>query len=94
MSWCSVPLPEMLVDAGISTGALNLVIGQRSVVGDTRVTQPSVDAIRFTGSDPVGRAIQLKATERGKRVQLELGGKDPAVVSPMQTLSRLICEWS
>jgi aldehyde dehydrogenase (NAD+) len=39
-----------------------------------------VDAVTFTGSNPVGRAIQLQATEAGKKVQLELGGKNPAVV--------------
>jgi aldehyde dehydrogenase (NAD+) len=39
-----------------------------------------VDAITFTGSNPVGRAIQRRAVERGAKVQLELGGKNPAVV--------------
>ena len=68
------------VDAGLPGGALNLVLGRGSVVGDTLVTHQRVEAVTFTGSNPVGRAIQLKATGAGKKVQLELGGKNPAVV--------------
>jgi acyl-CoA reductase-like NAD-dependent aldehyde dehydrogenase len=69
-----------LVDAGLPDGVLNLVLGRGSVVGDTLVTHDRVEAVTFTGSNPVGRAIALKATEAGKKVQLELGGKNPAVV--------------
>ena len=58
----------------------NLVLGRGSAVGDTLVAHPDVDAVTFTGSNAVGRAIQLKATEAGAKVQLELGGKNPAVV--------------
>jgi acyl-CoA reductase-like NAD-dependent aldehyde dehydrogenase len=56
------------------------VLGSSKEVGDVLVVHPQVDAITFTGSNAVGKAIQLKATERGKKVQLELGGKNPAVV--------------
>jgi acyl-CoA reductase-like NAD-dependent aldehyde dehydrogenase len=69
-----------LSDAGLPDGVLNLVLGRGSVVGDTLVGHERVDAVTFTGSNPVGRALQLKATEAGKKVQLELGGKNPAVV--------------
>ncbi len=69
-----------LSDAGLPDGVLNLVLGRGSVVGDTIVAHDRVDAVTFTGSNPVGRALQLKATEAGKKVQLELGGKNPAVV--------------
>jgi len=44
------------------------------------VTHDAVDAITFTGSNSVGRSLQMKAIERGKKVQLELGGKNPAIV--------------
>jgi acyl-CoA reductase-like NAD-dependent aldehyde dehydrogenase len=73
-------LAAALGDAGLPDGVLNLVLGRGSVVGDTLVTHDRVDAVTFTGSNAVGRAIQLKATEAGKKVQLELGGKNPAVV--------------
>jgi acyl-CoA reductase-like NAD-dependent aldehyde dehydrogenase len=68
------------VDAGLPDGVLNLVLGRGSVVGDTLVTHDRVDAVTVTGSNAVGRAIELKAIEAGKKVQLELGGKNPAVV--------------
>jgi alpha-ketoglutaric semialdehyde dehydrogenase len=76
----AVRLVEALLDAGLPKGVLNLVLGKGSVVGDPLVEHSEVDAITFTGSNVVGKAIQLKATERGKKVQLELGGKNPAVV--------------
>jgi alpha-ketoglutaric semialdehyde dehydrogenase len=69
-----------LYEAGLPPGALNLVLGRGSAVGDTLVGHPDVDAVTFTGSNAVGHAIQLKATEAGAKVQLELGGKNPAVV--------------
>jgi aldehyde dehydrogenase (NAD+) len=73
-------LAGALVDAGLPDGVLNLVLGRGSVVGDTLVTHDRVDGVTFTGSNAVGRAIELKATEAAKKVQLELGGKNPAVV--------------
>jgi alpha-ketoglutaric semialdehyde dehydrogenase len=74
-------LVQALVDSGIPPGVLNLVLGKSSIVGDQLVNNDAVDAITFTGSNAVGRTIQLKATQRGARVQLELGGKNPAVVA-------------
>ena len=76
----STHLLAAFVDAGLPAGVLNLVLGRGSAVGDAIVTHPRLDAVTFTGSNAVGRAIQLKATEAGKRVQLELGGKNPAIV--------------
>ena len=49
-------------------------------VGDTIVTHQALTAISFTGSNAVGRSLQLTATAHGKKVQVELGGKNPAVV--------------
>jgi alpha-ketoglutaric semialdehyde dehydrogenase len=69
-----------LADAGLPDGVLNLVLGRSAVIGDTLVGHDRVDAVTFTGSNAVGRAIQLRATKAGKNVQLELGGKNPAVV--------------
>jgi alpha-ketoglutaric semialdehyde dehydrogenase len=73
-------LASALDDAGLPDGVLNLVLGRGSVVGDTLVTHDRVDAVTFTGSNTVGRALQLAATRARKKVQLELGGKNPAVV--------------
>ena len=76
----AVHLVQALADAGLPPGAVNLVLGRSSEVGDTLVTHDGVTAISFTGSNEVGRAIQRRATELGTRVQLELGGKNPAIV--------------
>ena len=71
---------QALVDAGLPKGVLNLVLGKGSEVGNVLTTHEAVDAITFTGSNPVGRALQSEAIRHGKKVQLELGGKNPAVV--------------
>jgi aldehyde dehydrogenase (NAD+) len=69
-----------LSEAGLPPGVLNLVLGRGSVVGDTLIDAAEVAAISFTGSNAVGRALQQRAVARGAKVQLELGGKNPAVV--------------
>jgi alpha-ketoglutaric semialdehyde dehydrogenase len=71
---------QALVDAGIPKGVLNLVIGSGAEVGDVLATHDDVDAITFTGSNSVGRSLQEKAVAHGKKVQLEMGGKNPSVV--------------
>jgi aldehyde dehydrogenase (NAD+) len=76
----AVHLVEALVDAGLPPGVLNLVLAPAAAVGELLVTHGAVTAISFTGSNAVGRSIQRRATEHGKKVQLELGGKNPAVV--------------
>jgi aldehyde dehydrogenase (NAD+) len=58
----------------------NLVMGPGSVVGRAMVEAPQIGAISFTGSVPTGRAIARAAAERMKKVQLEMGGKNPMVV--------------
>jgi alpha-ketoglutaric semialdehyde dehydrogenase len=73
-------LVECFVEAGLPDGVLNLVLGPSSQIGNIIVEHPGVDAITFTGSNAVGRALQQRAVARGKKVQLELGGKNPAIV--------------
>ncbi|HUZ89950.1 MAG TPA: aldehyde dehydrogenase family protein [Candidatus Acidoferrales bacterium] len=73
-------LTQALIDAGLPPGVLNMVLGRGSVVGEVLVSDPRVAAVTFTGSNEVGRAVQMRAIGSGKRVQLEMGGKNPAVV--------------
>ena len=61
-------------------GVFNLVMGRGSVVGDAIVRSPDVDAISFTGSVPTGKNIARTAIETMKKIQLEMGGKNPQVV--------------
>jgi len=77
---CAVHLTEALAEAGLPTGVLNLVTGGASAVGDPLVRDDRVLAVSFTGSDAVGNGIKKLAGERGAKVQLELGGKNPAIV--------------
>ncbi len=76
----AVNLVELLHEAGLPPGVLNLVTGGRDPVGAALVADPRIDGISFTGSTGVGRAIQSEVVERGVKVQLELGGKNPVIV--------------
>jgi len=71
---------ELAVEAGLPDGALNVVPGPGSSVGDALVTHPAVGKIGFTGSTEVGAGIARKAADTIKRVTLELGGKSACIV--------------
>lgn len=86
----SLRLLEALIEGGVPAGVVNLVVGHGSDVGDAIVESPEVSAITFTGSNAVGRSIQEKATRQGKKVQLELGGKNPAIVLADADLSQAV----
>ena len=77
---CAVRMVEALHEAGVTKGALNLVTGPGSKVGNEIVTNPDVKAISFTGSEGTGSAIAVEAAKRRARVQLEMGGKNPTIV--------------
>jgi aldehyde dehydrogenase (NAD+) len=74
-------IARALHDAGLPEGVLNLVIGSGSAVGEPLVADPRISAVSFTGSVPVGHGVRERATASGKRVQLELGGHNPLIVS-------------
>jgi aldehyde dehydrogenase (NAD+) len=73
-------LVSILERAGLPPGVLNLVMGRGSVVGNAIIESPDVDAITFTGSVAVGRQVIERAAQTHKRVQAEMGGKNPMVV--------------
>nr|WP_152682607.1 aldehyde dehydrogenase family protein [Caenimonas sp. SL110] len=73
-------LAEIIHRSGIPAGVFNLVMGRGSVIGDRLVTHPGIAAVSFTGSVEVGRRIAVQCAEHGKKVQLEMGGKNPQVV--------------
>lgn len=72
-------LVEIMHDAGLPAGLLNLVTGGRET-GAALVAHPAIRAITFTGSTAAGRAIAEVAGRRLARVQAEMGGKNPAVL--------------
>jgi alpha-ketoglutaric semialdehyde dehydrogenase len=75
----AVRLWEAFSAAGLLDGVLNLVLGRGSDVGEALLTA-GVDGVSFTGSNAVGLSVQTTAIAAGARVQLELGGKNPAIV--------------
>ena len=77
---CVYHVIKALDEAGIPAGVVNCVFGRGSVVGAELVEHPYIKAISFTGSNQVGNQIQQKATAKGKKVQMELGGKNPLIV--------------
>lgn len=73
---------ELVAEAGIPAGVLNIVTGDGETAGDRLVRHPDVDKVAFTGSTEVGKIINRAATDTLKRVTLELGGKSPVIVLP------------
>lgn len=73
-------LAEIISRSGLPAGVFNLVMGAGRAVGDAIVRHPGVAAVSFTGSVGVGRHIAAACVEQGKKVQLEMGGKNPQVV--------------
>lgn len=73
-------LAEIIHRSGIPAGVFNLTMGRGSVMGDALVTHPGIAAVSFTGSVEVGRRIAVQCAQHGKKVQLEMGGKNPQVV--------------
>ena len=75
-------LADLVAEAGIPAGVLNIITGNGETAGDRMVRHPEVDKVAFTGSTEVGKIINRNATETLKRVTLELGGKSPVIVLP------------
>lgn len=73
-------LARIIHEEGCPPGIFNLVMGPGSVVGRAMVDHPLVAAVSFTGSVATGHAIARSAAEGMKKVQLEMGGKNPMVV--------------
>lgn len=75
-------LARIIADAGFPEGVFNLVMGRGRTVGETILTHPGIAAVTFTGSVVTGRHVAAKAVEGSpmKKIQLELGGKNPLVV--------------
>ncbi|WP_313524524.1 aldehyde dehydrogenase family protein [Shinella sp.] len=77
---CSWAIVDILVRAGLPKGVLNLVMGKGSVVGQTMLDSPDVNAVTFTGSTGTGKRVALASIEHNRKYQLEMGGKNPFVV--------------
>ncbi len=81
---------ELFTEAGLPAGALNVVCGKGSVVGEAMVRHPGIDKVTFTGSPQVGRGIMQGAAVNFKKVTLELGGKSANVIFADAKLDRAV----
>jgi aldehyde dehydrogenase (NAD+) len=73
-------LVATLEEAGLPGGVLNLVHGEGSNVGQAIIEHPNVALISFTGSNAVGQQIAVRCAQLGKRVSLEMGGKNAIII--------------
>jgi len=76
----AIAIAQILLDAGVPPGVVNLVTGPGGAVGDALVRHPDVDKIAFTGEISTGQRILREAAATMKRVTMELGGKSPNIV--------------
>ncbi len=73
-------LVEILCEAGVPPGVLNLVHGGGDSVGQYLATHPGIDGLSFTGSSAVGEKLASMCTAPGKAVSCEMGGKNPIII--------------
>ena len=73
-------IAELLHDAGLPAGVVNVVPGSGGSVGDLLVDDPRIAMVTFTGSTEVGKKLAVRAASRLKKITLELGGKSPMIV--------------
>jgi betaine-aldehyde dehydrogenase len=75
----SLMLGRLFMEAGLPEGVLSVIPAEREV-SEYLVTHPGVDKVSFTGSTAAGRKVGALATERLKRISLELGGKSASIL--------------
>lgn len=73
-------LGELVAEAGIPEGVVNIVHGDGAVVGKALAAHPDVDKVAFTGSTDTGKRIVEAAKGNLKKVSMELGGKSPVII--------------
>ncbi len=81
-SLTAVRLVELMQEAGLPDGVINLITGFGHEAGAALAEHKDVDKIAFTGSTQTGRAIMNAAQGNLKRITLELGGKSPVIIMP------------
>jgi 5-carboxymethyl-2-hydroxymuconic-semialdehyde dehydrogenase len=83
-------LVELLHDAGIPPGVVNLVHGIGEVAGRALTEHPAINAVAFVGESATGSAIMAQGAATLKRVHFELGGKNPVIVFADADLDRAL----
>lgn len=83
-------IAELMAEAGVPAGVVNIVTGTGSNAGAPLASHPDVDKIVFTGSTATGQSIIRASAGNLKRVSLELGGKSPVIVCEDADLERAV----
>lgn len=83
-------LGEIMVEAGVPAGVVNIVTGEGETAGAALTGHPDVDKIGFTGSTAVGKSIVRASAETLKKYTLELGGKSPVIIFDDAEVARTI----
>jgi acyl-CoA reductase-like NAD-dependent aldehyde dehydrogenase len=81
-SGTTMRLGALLKEAGLPDGVVNILSGYGQPVGEVMTDHPKVSMVSFTGSSPVGKLIASKTGASLKKVELELGGKNPQIIFP------------
>ncbi len=73
-------LTKLIKEADFPKGVVNILSGDGPICGDALVRHPMVDKIAFTGGTVTGKSIMKAAADTLKKISLELGGKNPAII--------------
>lgn len=79
-SLTALKFAEIMEQAGLPAGTVNIVTGPGGTIGRVLASHPGVDVIRFTGSSETGKDIMSVASSTVKKLIMELGGKNPVIV--------------
>ena len=89
-SGSTLVLGEILMEAGVPEGVVNIIVGTGPEAGAPLFEHPDVDMISFTGSTGVGKLAMRNGSATLKKVSLELGGKNPQIVFPDADLDAFV----
>ena len=81
---------ELINEAGLPPGVLNVVTGPGSIVGEELIRNPKVRKIGFTGETETGKRVMAQAANELKHVTLELGGSDPMIVCEAANIDQAV----
>ncbi len=88
--YSALAIAELLVEAGLPDGVVNIVCGDAQAIGDTLINSNKVKMLTFTGSTKVGKMLMAKCAQTVKKVTLELGGNSPFIVFEDANLDKAV----
>jgi aldehyde dehydrogenase (NAD+) len=89
-SLTALRLGELIMEAGIPEGVVNIITGMGPGAGSSIAEHPDIDKVAFTGSGEVGKIILKASAGNLKKVSLELGGKAPNIIFPDADMDQAI----